>query len=69
MKKYEPYHGRVKIGYCSKKHGEKDDTKRRGSISPRSLINTRNFIIVMGLPELIHILVLASCNINIMLKR
>ena len=44
---------------------KKDDTKRRGSIDPRVLINTGTFITVMGFPGLIQIQGLASRNINI----
>ena len=45
MNKYEPYRGRVKRGYWSREHYEKYATKRRGSIAPRDLINTRNLLL------------------------
>ena len=38
MKKYEPYRGRVKIGYCSRKYDKKYATKIQGYIAPRALI-------------------------------
>ena len=47
MNKVEPYPGRVKIGYCYRKRDEKHE-KKRGSITPHAIINTRNFITVMG---------------------
>ena len=47
INKYDPYCGRVKIGYCYRKHDEKDATKRQGSIAPRDLIKTGKFITVM----------------------
>ena len=43
---------------------KKDATKIRGSIDPRDLIKTRNFITVMIFPGLIHRQGLASCNIK-----
>ena len=47
MNKDEAYRGRVKRGYWSRKHDEKDATKRQGSIAPRDLIKTGKFITVM----------------------
>ena len=48
MKKYEPYLGKVKIGYCYRKHDKKDATKIQGSIASYTLKKTRNFIPIMG---------------------
>ena len=62
----DTYHGRVKIGYLSRKHDEKYATKRRGYTSARALINTRNVFTVMGFTVLIQIWGLASWNINIL---
>ena len=44
---------------------KKYTTKIRGSIAPRDLIKTRNFITFIGFSWFIHIRVLASWNINI----
>ena len=65
MNKDEPYRERVKIIYCSRKNDEKICYERRGSIAPRTLIKTRNFITVMGFTILIQRQLLASWNINI----
>ena len=51
------------------KHDKKSDTKRRGSITPRAMIKTRNFINVMGFTGLIQRQVLASWNINTVQKK
>ena len=40
-------------------------TERQGSIDPRALIKTRNFITVMDFPGLIQRRIIASWNINI----
>ena len=53
MKKYEPYCGRMKIGYCSRKNDEKDATKRKFSIAPHALIKTRIFITAVDFKGLI----------------
>ena len=64
MKKNEPYHGRLKIRYCSRKHDEKY-AKKQGYIAPFALIKTIKFITIMGFPGLIQRLGLASWNIKI----
>ena len=64
MKKYEPYGGRIKIWYCSRKHDE-NMLQKIGSIAPHPLINPINFVTVMGFPGIIYIWGIASCNINI----
>ena len=54
MKKDDPYRGRVKIGYCCRKHTmQKYATKRWGSIGPCDMIRTGNFINVMGFSRII----------------
>ena len=53
INKDEPYRDKVKIEYCYRKHDENYATKRRGSIATHAMINTRNFITVMGFPGLI----------------
>ena len=63
--KDEPFHVRVKIGYCCRKHDAKEATKRQGYIAVCALIDTRNFITAMGVPGLIQRQRLASWNINI----
>ena len=63
---YEPYRGRVKRGYLSRKHDKKYASEIQGSIAPRALIKKRNFIIVMVFPVLIKRQGLASWNINIL---
>ena len=67
MKKYEPYHGKMKRGYCSSKCDEKG-WKKRGSIDPHALIKTRKFINVMGFPVIIQRRGIDSWNINIVWK-
>ena len=54
-----------KIGYCCRKHDQKDATKRQGYIDPHSLIRTRDFIIVMGFKGSIQRKGLDSWNIKI----
>ena len=44
---------------------KKDATKIQGSIDPRALIKTRNFITVVGFLGFIHRQGIASWNINI----
>ena len=56
----------MRRGYCFSKHDGKPATKIQGSIAPRDLIKTGNFITVMGFPGSIQRLGLASCNINIL---
>ena len=61
MNKEETYCGRVKIGYYSRKCNDKNTKERQGSIYPRALIKTRNFITVIDFTGLIQRRVLASC--------
>ena len=58
MKKYEPYRGKVKRGYYSRKRAEINST-------PCALIKTGDFITVLGVPLIIHIRGLSSWNIII----
>ena len=51
MNKYELYHGRVKVGYCCRKHDEKICNKNMGLYYLHALIRTRNFITIMGFPD------------------
>ena len=60
MKEDDPYRGRLKMGYCYRKHDEKYATKIRRAIAPSNLIKTINFITVMGFPGLIYLKVLFS---------
>ena len=53
MKKYCPYHGRVKIGYC-KKTWWKRCYEKLYYIASRALIKTRNFIIGVGFLGKVH---------------
>ena len=66
MRKYKPYHGRVKRRYCSRKRDEKKCYKKWGFIAPLVLLKTRNFITVVSFPEVIQRWVISSWNINIL---
>ena len=66
MKKDATFQGRVHIGYCCRKYGQKDTTKRKDYINPHALIRTRSFIIVVGFTGLVKIQGLSYCNINIL---
>ena len=54
----------MKIWYCSRKRDEKYSTKGRGYISPRDMINIRDFITVMGFTVIIQIRGISSWDIN-----
>ena len=45
---------RVKRGYFFRKNDKKYTTKIQGSIDPRAMIKTRNFITVVGFAGIIH---------------
>ena len=62
--KDKPYHGMVKILYCSRKHDEKH-AKKQGLIDPSPPINTGNFITVMIFTGIIQRWWLSSRNMNI----
>ena len=55
IKKDDPYHGRVKIGYCSRKHDGNVCYKNTWSYLSKSSDKEKKIYTIMGFTGMIHI--------------